>query len=156
MALEEKIINAVESSLNHRGYEIVRVRIFRGKKLALTIEIDRIDGDPVNIEDCSSVSHLISAILDVENFINSAYILDITSPGEYRPLTKISDFERFLGKCVSVEVVSAVNNRRKFEGQLQRVEQNSNDSVVYLKEECDTGGVRLLYSNIKKASVKRF
>jgi ribosome maturation factor RimP len=101
---------------------------------------------------------LISAILDVEDFINGSYNLEVSSPGEDRPLKKISDFERFCGKDVKIETLVTVNGRSKFCGKLLRTEQNSNDAVVYLREECDTGAAEfeVPYSSIKRASVKRF
>jgi ribosome maturation factor RimP len=136
----------------------VDVRIIGGKRLVLGIDVERFDGAPVTIDDCTAANHLISAILDVEDFIKGSYTLEVSSPGENRPLKKISDFERFCGKDVKVETYVAINGRRKFCGKLAKVEQNLKDAVVYLREGCDTEAVefRIPYSGVKRASVKRF
>ncbi|MDR0581104.1 MAG: ribosome maturation factor RimP [Holosporaceae bacterium] len=154
----EKVTAAIEAPLNHRGYEIVQVRILGGKRQTVEIDVDRFDNRPVTVEDCTKANHLISVILDVEDFISGSYNLNVSSPGESRPLKKIEDFERFCGKDVGVELFAEISGRRKFFGQLLRVERNADDSVVYLQEECDTGvsNVGVLYSGIKKATVKRF
>jgi ribosome maturation factor RimP len=158
LKLDERIIVAIEPSLNHAGYDIVDVNIIGGKRFLVGINIERFDGTPVTLDDCVAANHLVSAIFDVEDFIKGPYNLEISSPGEYRPLKKISDFERFCGKNVKIELLSVVDGKRKICGRLLKVEQNTNDIVVYLKEECDTGGVEIKvpYDGIKKASVKRF
>ncbi|MDR2645943.1 MAG: ribosome maturation factor RimP [Holosporaceae bacterium] len=158
MGLIEKITAAIEASLNHRGYEVVQVRILGGKRQIVEIDIDRFDNCPVTVEDCAKANHLISAILDVEDFIRGPYNLNVSSPGESRPLKKIEDFERFYGKDVKVELFNKILGRRRFCGRLLQVERNTDDSVVYLQEECDTGigSVGVPYSGIKKATVKRF
>ncbi|MDR1375501.1 MAG: ribosome maturation factor RimP [Holosporaceae bacterium] len=158
MNLKEKIIAAVEDSLIANGYEPVTVKVVGGSRPVVCIDIERLDGDPVSMDDCVKANNLISVILDVENFINGPYNLEVSSPGDYRLLTKISDFERFCGKDVKLELYAKINGRRKFSGKLTRVAGNANDAVVYLKEECDTDAVELKmpYKNIKKASIKRF
>jgi ribosome maturation factor RimP len=158
LKLNEKIIAAVEPSLKHDGYDIVDVNVVGGKHAVVMVNIERLDDTPVTLDDCVRANHLVSAILDVEDFMKGSYNLEVSSPGEYRPLKKISDFERFCSKDVKVELLAAVNGRCKVFGKLLRVEQNANDVVVYLKEECDTKAieVKVPYSVIKKASVKRF
>jgi ribosome maturation factor RimP len=158
LELGEKIAAAVGPSLNGKGYEIVRVKVTGGKRTVATVEVDRLDGAPVSVDDCAQAGHLISAVLDVEDLIEGSYNLEVSSPGENRPLKKIGDFERFCGKDVEIETFAAVGGRRKFRGKLLRTEQNANDAVVYLREECDTGVAEfeLPYGGIKKASVKRF
>lgn len=157
MELSKKIEGVIEEPLANKGYGLVRVLINGGQRLIVGIDIERLDDAPVTVDDCVEASRLISAILDVEDFIKNAYTLEVSSPGENRPLMKIRDFERFCGKDVKIELLSPINGKRKIFGRLLRVEQNSDDSVVYLKEECDTEAMELgiSYRNIKKASVKR-
>ena len=157
MGLNEKIANAIEEPLAGKGYGLVRVLVSGGSRTVVAIDIERLDDAPVTIDDCVEANRLVSAILDVEDFIKNAYTLEVSSPGENRPLTKIGDFERFCGKDVKIELCNPINGKRKVFGKLVRVEQNSDDSVVYLREECDTEAVELgiSYKNIKKASVKR-
>ena len=155
--LNEKIENAIEGPLDNKGYDVVQVRIIGGKNLMLEVDIDRQDRAPVGIDDCTAASHIISAILDVEDFISSKYYLNVNSPGEKRLLRKVKDFERFCGNDVRIELLNPLNGRKKFSGKLVRIEQNSANVVVYLKEGCDTEAVELgiLYKDIAKAYVKR-
>ncbi|MDR2158221.1 MAG: ribosome maturation factor RimP [Holosporaceae bacterium] len=154
----DKIIAAIEPPLNHNGYDVADVKIVGGKHMILGVDIERLDEAPVTVDDCVAANHLISAILDVEDFIKGSYNLEVSSPGVNRPLKKISDFERFCGKDVKVELFSAINGKRTFFGKLTRIEQNLNDAVVYLKEGCDTVAAEfgVPYNGIKRASVKRF
>ncbi|MDR2781614.1 MAG: ribosome maturation factor RimP [Holosporaceae bacterium] len=158
MDITKKITDSVDPSLNHNGYEIVQVRMIGGKHQIVAIDIDRLDGQPVTVEDCTKASYLISAILDVENFIIGSYNLEVSSPGESRPLKKLGDFERFCGKDVKMELSISINGKRKVSGKLLRVEQCESGSFVYLREESgiDSSEVGVPYGDIKKASVKRF
>jgi ribosome maturation factor RimP len=158
LELSEKIAAAIEPSLNAKGYETVRINIIGGKKIVVAIEVDRLDGTPVGVDDCTAAGRMISAALDVEDLIEKSYNLEVSSPGPNRPLKKISDFERFCGKDAEIETSVPINGRRKFRGKLLRTQQNANDAVVYLREECNTGADEfgVPYGGIKRASVKRF
>jgi len=156
LELSERIILAIEASLRNSGYEVVQVKVIGGKRTVVGIDVERLDGSLVTIDDCVSANHLISAILDVEDFIKGAYTLEVSSPGADRPLQKISDFERFRGKDVKVELSAAVDGKRKFCGKLLGVERNSDDAVVCLKGEDGGAELKIKYSGIKKATVKRF
>ncbi|MDR2107431.1 MAG: ribosome maturation factor RimP [Holosporaceae bacterium] len=158
MELIERIAAIIEPSLSARGYEAVRIKITGGKKTVVAVEVDRLDDAPVGTDDCAKAGHLISAVLDVEDLIEGPYNLEVSSPGETRPLKKLGDFERFCGKEAEIETSAPVNGRQKFRGKLLRTEQNIDDAVVYLREECDTGAAEfgVPYGGIKRASVKRF
>ena len=157
MDLNEKIEKAIEGPLANKGYDVAMLRIVGGKTTTLEIDIDRLDGKNVSIDDCAEASRIISAILDVENFIRNKYYLNVSSPGEKRFLRKVKDFERFVGNDVHIELQNPINDGRKISGKLVKVDQNSGNVVVYLKEECDTDAVELgiLLGNIVKAYIKR-
>jgi ribosome maturation factor RimP len=157
LTLQDKISVAIKDQLINKGYDLVRINIISKPKMIVDISIDRTDGKSVSIDDCAIASNLISAIFDVEDIIKYKYNLNVSSPGEYRPLNSISDFERFLGHYVTVELFSPIDGRKKISGKLMKVEQNSNSTVVYLKERCDTdeAAVGIDYASIKKAGVKR-
>lgn len=157
MELSKKIESVIEEPLAGKRYGLVRVLINGGRRLVVSIDIERLDDAPVTVDDCVEASRLISAILDVEDFIKNAYTLEVSSPGENRPLMKIGDFERFCGKDAKIELIAPINGKRKIFGKLVRVEHVSDDSVVYLREECDNEATELgiSYKSIKKASVKR-
>lgn len=102
------------------GYELVGVEFSGGASHGtLRVYIDREDG--VNIDDCASISHQISAILDVEEPIQQAYDLEVSSPGLDRPLFKLADFERFSGQQVKIKMSAGLDGRRNFKGVLQGV-----------------------------------
>ena len=157
MDLNEKIEKAIEGPLENKGYDVARLHLSGGKSATLEIDIDRIDGQNVSIDDCAEASRIISAILDVENFIHNKYYLNVNSPGEKRFLRKVKDFERFIGNNIHIELLNPINDKRKISGKLMKVDQNSGNVVVYLKEECDTDAVELgiLLSDIVKAYIKR-
>lgn len=97
------------------GYEFVGCeRLKHDRQQILRVYIDTPQG--ADIDDCEKVSHQISGVLDVEDPLNSRYILEVSSPGIDRPLFKIEDFERWIGETVKLKLAVAVNNRRNFRG----------------------------------------
>ena len=79
----------------------------------------------VGIEDCQHVSHDLSAILDVEDPLDRAYTLEVSSPGLERALRGRGDYERFSGRMAKVVVREAVNGQMHFEGRLRGVEDDT-------------------------------
>jgi ribosome maturation factor RimP len=156
--LSEKIRAVLEEPIRSRGYELVLLKLSFGPVAYLDIDIDRLDGKPVSVDDCVTVSQVASVILDVESMIDGKYNLNVSSPGEYRPLSNIDSFQRFYGHEIRLELYSKINEKRKISGKLLRIEQNANDTIVYLKEECDTSAdeTAVFYANVKKAAVRRF
>jgi ribosome maturation factor RimP len=82
---------------------------------------ERPDGT-MKVEDCEIVSRALSPVLDVSDPIDRAYRLEVSSPGMDRPLVRRSDFERFAGHELKVEMAVAINGRRRFRGLLLGVE----------------------------------
>jgi ribosome maturation factor RimP len=78
--------------------------------------------ESVSIEDCAEVSREISAILDVEDPLPSAYTLEVSSPGLDRPLRGTEDYRRFAGRLAKIVVSEAVDNQKAFEGRLRGIE----------------------------------
>ncbi|MCP3687020.1 MAG: ribosome maturation factor RimP [Gammaproteobacteria bacterium] len=102
------------------GYELVGVEFSGGSGHGtLRVYIDHEDG--VNLDDCASISHQISAILDVEEQVQQAYNLEISSPGLDRPLFKLEDYQRFSGQVAKIKMAIALDGRRNFKGVLQAV-----------------------------------
>lgn len=157
MAVNSKIDSFIREPLKSKGYDLVKVNVIGGKKTVVDISIDRFDEFPVSMDDCIAASRLISTILDVEDVISSKYNLNVGSPGEYRQIMHLTDYERFCGREISLELFSPLDGRKKISGILLKIEQNSNDAVVYLSEECNTveAAIGISYGNIKKAKVKR-
>ena len=109
-----------EPVVESMGYKLVGVEFSGGDNHGtLRVYIDRENG--VSIDDCANISHQISAILDVEEPIQQAYNLEVSSPGVDRPLFKVADFERFSGQRVKIKMSTGLNGRRNFKGVLQGV-----------------------------------
>lgn len=118
MAITDQVEQLVEPAINTLGYELVGVEYIQGgPDPILRVYIDSENG--IGIEDCERVSHQVSGILDVEEPIRSAYVLEVSSPGFDRPLFKARDFERFVGEEVKIAMKLPVQGRRNFRGILQ-------------------------------------
>ena len=109
-----------EPVIESMGYELVGVEFnAAGNHGTLRVYIDREEG--VNIDDCAAISHQVSGILDVEEPIQQAYDLEVSSPGIDRPLFKLVDFERFTGKTAKIKLAVGLGGRKNFKGRLQGV-----------------------------------
>lgn len=143
----EQIERLVEPSLSAMGYEIVRIMIMGKHTPTLQIMAERKDDRPMTVEDCADISRQISAVLDVEDPIRSAYTLEVSSPGLDRPLTRPKDYQRFAGYEAKLETRFPIDGRRKFTGKLVGID----GEVVKLKD--DAGEVSLPYAQIQKAKL---
>lgn len=124
--LTKKIEDLITPSLASLGFELVGVDFVRsGKYSTLKVYIDSENG--INVDDCSEVSHQISAILDVEDPISTQYNLEVSSPGIERPLFKLSDYQRFLGCEVNLRLKSLLEGKRKLTGEITQVNEIKNN-----------------------------
>ncbi|MCS6855042.1 MAG: ribosome maturation factor RimP [Elioraea sp.] len=114
--LEARIYDLIAPSLAAMGYETVRVRLAGRERPTLQVMVERADGFPITLDDCETVSHQVSALLDVEDPIPSAYTLEVSSPGIDRPLTRAKDWNRFAGHLAKVELAMPVAGRRRLSG----------------------------------------
>jgi ribosome maturation factor RimP len=106
-----------EPVLASLGFQLVRVRISGLSGCTLQVMAERADGT-MTIDDCEAISRALSPVLDVADPLENAYRLEVSSPGIDRPLVRRSDFERFAGQQVKVEMAIAVDGRRRFRGML--------------------------------------
>ena len=110
--------------LQGMGYRLVRIKISAEAGCTVQIMAERPDGS-MQIEDCEAFSRALSPVLDVADPIDRAYRLEISSPGIDRPLVRRSDFERYAGHLVKVEMAVAHQGRKRFRGLLGGVEGNA-------------------------------
>src|SRR3954469_5222988 len=103
------------------GYLLVRIKISGESGCTVQIMAERPDGS-MQIEDCEAISKALSPVLDVADPIDRAYLLEISSPGIDRPLVRRSDFERYAGHLVKIEMAVAQSGRKRFRGMLGGVE----------------------------------
>ncbi len=106
----------IAPSILAMGYEIVRVRLTGRERPTLQIMADRADEAPISVDDCEAISRSVSAILDVEDPIKSAYTLEVSSPGIDRPLTRAKDWVRWAGHLARVELAVPLEGRKRFSG----------------------------------------
>src|SRR5438874_7111580 len=107
--------------LEGMGYRLVRIRISGESGCTVQVMAERPDGS-MQIEDCEAISRALSPVLDVADPVDRAYRLEISSPGIDRPLVRRSDFERYAGHLVKVEMAVAHQGRKRFRGLLRGVE----------------------------------
>jgi ribosome maturation factor RimP len=99
------------------GLRLVRVKVSGLAGCTVQIMAERADGT-MTIDDCETVSRALSPVLDVADPIERAYRLEISSPGIDRPLVRRSDFDRYAGQTVKIEMAVAIDGRRRFRGLL--------------------------------------
>ncbi len=114
---EARVAHIVEPVVEGLGYRLVRVKISAMNGQTVQIMAERPDGT-MNVEDCETVSRDVSPTLDVEDPIDGAYNLEVSSPGIDRPLVRRSDFVRWTDSLVKVEMARALDGRKRFKGRL--------------------------------------
>ncbi len=120
--VHEKVAALIAGPLEGLGYELVRVQLSGGNRPVLQVMAERGDGAAMTVEDCTEISHTVSALLDAEDPIAGPYTLEVSSPGIDRPLTRPRDFERFAGFEARIETHQAIDGRRRFKGRLLGLE----------------------------------
>jgi len=116
------VVRAVaERVTSAHGYELVDVEMARAKGGHLVrLYVDKPGG--IGLDELKSVSEEVSAILDVEDPIDSSYTLEVSSPGLDRPLKSEADYRRFAGRLVKLSSYELVDGRRHWSGRLEAVE----------------------------------
>ena len=126
--LDNIVKNTVEG-LNYVlwGYEYRPQR--ESALLRIFIEKDKNDKSGISVDDCAIVSRQIGAVLDVENIIPVAYILEVSSPGMDRVLFTPEQYQDYLGKSMKIRTRTPITERRNFKGTLIK----ATDSIVHIK-----------------------
>ena len=119
--LEAKIASIIEPEIEDLGYRLVRVKISGVNGTTLQIMAERPDGT-MNVAGCEDISRTISPILDIEDPIDRAYHLEISSPGIDRPLVRKSDFKTWAGHMAKLETRQMINGRKRYKGVILGVE----------------------------------
>lgn len=113
-----KVEELVTPIIDENQFELVDVEYVKeGSNWYLRIYADKKGG--INIDDCVLISRALEEKLDAEDFIEDAYILEVSSPGLGRPLKKDKDFKRSIGESVEVKLYKAQDNLKEFEGILK-------------------------------------
>jgi ribosome maturation factor RimP len=146
--IEKKIAALIASDIGTAGYELVRVQITGGGKYAaLQIMAERLDGNGMTVEDCTTISRAVSAVLEKDADLADRYDLEVSSPGIDRPLVKLQDYERFQGHVAKIEVDKPIEGQRRFQGKINSIA----GAVVELGT--DKGKVSVPFEIIEKAKL---
>lgn len=127
-AVEKKVWSLVEPVVTELGLRLVRVRLSGGERhstLQLMIEPQEKNRDnrvAVTIDQCTAVSRQVSTLLDVEDPVQTAYSLEVSSTGAERPLVTLADYQAYAPHRIKVELTGPVEGRRRFEAMLDAVE----------------------------------
>ncbi len=103
-------------TIEHMGYELVRVQVSGKERPVVQIMADRADGAPFRVEDCEAISHAVGAVLDVEDPIKGEWSLEVSSAGIDRPLTRTKDWVNYAGHIATMELLVPQDGRRRFRG----------------------------------------
>ena len=144
--LEQKLQDLLQGSVEDLGCELWGIECQRvGRYLTVRLFIDKEGG--VTVEDCADVSRQVSAVLDVEDPIADKYNLEVSSPGLDRPLFTFAQYTRYIGQEIVVHLRIPVADRRKWHGELAKIENDMITLIVDKQEQI------LAFGNIQKANV---
>lgn len=130
-----RVAHLTEPVLADLGYRLVRVRLLAQAGTTLQIMAERPDGS-MTVADCETLSAAVSPLLDAEDLVKGSYHLEISSAGIDRPLVRVSDFCRALGKETRIELRDGIEGRKRFRGRIAKVEGEALTARVTL-EDCD-------------------
>mgnify|MGYP006418197043 CR=1 FL=1 len=145
-AIDQRLAEIITPVIEDLGFELVRVRLMSGKETTLQVMADNTDGG-IDVDNLAGISTAISAVLDVEDPIQLAYALEVSSPGIDRPLVKLADFERYAGFDVRIDLKEEMDGQRRFRGRLESV----SGEVIALKTK--DRNLQLPFPGIRRAKL---
>jgi len=147
-SVTERIESIASEIAKKMDVEFVHAEVVGSKRNpTVRVFIDKPDG--VTIDDCAKFSHEMEEVLDADDFIPSAYVLEVSSPGIERQLYRIEDFVKFTGRLARLKTAEEIDGQKNFTGTIESVEDNT---VVF--GDTTKGTVRIPYSSIAKANLK--
>jgi ribosome maturation factor RimP len=142
----QEVMLLIEPILDEMGIELVDVEyLSEGGRWILRVYVDRDGG--ITLDDCVRVSREIEDVIEVKEFFQQPYVLEVSSPGLNRPLKKEKDFVHAVGKDVNIQMAAPVGGRRNFKGKLQFFE----EGVLCVTVNQDR--FLLPYEGVKKANL---
>ena len=149
-AIDRRLAEIIAPVIEDLGFELVRVRLQGGKTATLQIMADRPEGG-INVNDCGDISVAVSATLDVEDPLEDAYHLEVSSPGIDRPLTRLKDFATFEGYEARLETNQPIDGRKRFKGVLAGVE--GEEVLLNIEEGGEVHTIGLLFDWLSDAKL---
>jgi len=121
-AEDRSLLEILDPVAEAAGYEIVRLRLMSGtRSRRLQIMAEDAHGE-VNVDDCARLSRVVSEVMDAADPIDGDYLLEVSSPGVDRPLTRLKDFENYEGLSARIELDRLADGRKRFKGELAGIE----------------------------------
>ena len=149
-AMDRRMSEILTPVIEGMGFEVVRIRLMGGMAKTLQIMVERPDGG-IEVDECALISTAISAVLDVEDPLEDAYALEVSSPGIDRPLTRLKDFETWEGYEARLETTEMIDGRRRFKGVLAGIE--GDEVLINLEEGAETLTVGLNFDWLSDAKL---
>lgn len=143
-ALEQKIDGIIRPAIEDLGFDLVWLEFSGG---ALQIYAEDPKTGNLTLKNCTDISREVSPLLEVEDPIDGAYRLEVSSPGIDRLLTREKDYNRYAGFTVKIELDMPMDGQKRFRGEIE----GEKDGEIALKT--DTGLVNLRFSDISKAKL---
>ena len=129
--MSDELETIVASEVEASGYELVELRKKGSKgRPILDVRIERRDGTPVTVEDCTRASRAVEARLDAGGIVSDRYVLEVSSPGIERVLRHAGDWRRFSGKRANV---LSPEHGGRFEAEIVGLEGDEGNEVVVLR-----------------------
>ena len=156
-SVDRRLAGVIAPVVEDLGFELVRVRLMSGKARTLQIMAERPDGG-MEVDDCATISTAVSATLDVEDPIEDAYTLEVSSPGIDRPLTRVKDFSAWRGCEAKLETSELIDGRKRFRGTLLGVEEDEvlvqvDEGIIGLKFDWLNDARLVLNDDLVRASL---
>ena len=120
--MDERILAIAIPVAADMGYGIVRIRVQGGNRSVVQIMAERLSDGKMNVADCAQLSRALSSTFEVEDPIDDAYVLEVSSPGLDRPLTDMKHFEQYSGQLARLELDRFVEGRKRFRGILAGID----------------------------------
>lgn len=149
-AMDRRLAEIVRPVIEGLGFELIRIRLMGGATRVLQIMADKAEGG-IEVDDCGDISTAVSAVLDVEDPIEENYVLEVSSPGIDRPLTRLKDFEIWKGWEARIETTELIDGRRRFKGVLAGVE--GEEVLIQLVDDKDAPVIGLQFDWLSDAKL---
>ncbi len=149
-ALDKRLAQIVTPIIEDMGFELVRLRMQGGKTATLQVMADKPEGG-IEVDDCAAISTALSANLDVEDPIEEEYLLEVSSPGIDRPLTRLKDFDTWQGYDARIETTELIDGQRRFKGTLMGTE--GSEILIEIEQGSETPTIGLEFDWLSDAKL---
>lgn len=147
-SIEEQIQSIAARLAEENSLELVHTEVAGSKRnLTVRLFIDKEGG--VTIEDCSDFSRKIEAVLDADDLIPTAYLLEVSSPGLERELYSLKDFVKYIGSLAKVKTNQPINGQKNFKGRIISIK---GEEIIFSDK--TSGEVSFPYNAVAKANLE--